>query len=288
MAKTITLRTSDGVVFEVDEVVATVSQIIKYVIEDCPGDTIPLFNVTSMILPKVIEYCKKHVDALSDEASWLTDEELKSWDAEFVKVDKATLFQLGLAADYLDIKGLLDLTGQTVVDKMKGMTPEEIRFKNIVTLRSSDCEEFVVDQVVAMESQTIKYMIEDDCSDNVIPLPNVRSSILSKVIEYCKKHADAAAASKPSDDASRLADEELKSWDAEFVKVDQATLFDLILAANYLNIKGLLDLTCQTVADMLKGKTLKEIRKTFNISFTPEEEEEIRREFHGTSNDVLS
>ncbi|KAI4366294.1 hypothetical protein MLD38_022186 [Melastoma candidum] len=33
-----------------------------------------------------------------------------------------------------------------------------------------------------------------------------------------------------------------------FVKVDQATLFDLILAANYFNIKGLLDLTCQTDA----------------------------------------
>ncbi|GJZ44077.1 ribonuclease H-like domain-containing protein [Tanacetum coccineum] len=51
-------------------------------------------------------------------------------------------------------------------------------------------------------------------------------------------------------------------------------------AANYLNIKGLLDLMCQTVANMMKGKTLEEIRKTFNIKndFTPEEEEEVRRE----------
>lgn len=51
-------------------------------------------------------------------------------------------------------------------------------------------------------------------------------------------------------------------------------------AANYLNIKALLDLTCQTVADMIKGKTPEEIRTTFNIKndFTPEEEEEVRRE----------
>lgn len=51
-------------------------------------------------------------------------------------------------------------------------------------------------------------------------------------------------------------------------------------AADHLNIKGLLDLTCQTVADMITNKTPEEIRNTFDIEndFTPEEEEEIRRE----------
>ncbi|KAL1354651.1 hypothetical protein HN51_006710 [Arachis hypogaea] len=134
-----------------------------------------------------------------------------------------------------------------------------------IILKSSDGEAFEVDEAVALESQTIKHMIEDDCADSGIPLPNVTSKILAKVIEYCKKHVDAAASEeKPSE-------EDLKMWDAEFVKVDQATLFDLILAANYLNIKSLLDLTCQTVADMIKGKTPEEIRKTFNIKndFTP-------------------
>ncbi|XP_057794887.1 SKP1-like protein 1A [Salvia miltiorrhiza] len=151
-----------------------------------------------------------------------------------------------------------------------------------ITLRSSDGEVFEVDESVALESQTIKHMIEDDCVDNVIPLPNVTGKILSKVIEYCKRHVDAAASATKADDklASAVSDEELKAFDAEFVKVDQGTLFDLILAANYLNIKTLLDLTCQTVADMIKGKTPEEIRKTFNIKndFTPEEEEEVRRE----------
>nr|XP_020179876.1 SKP1-like protein 1 isoform X2 [Aegilops tauschii subsp. strangulata] len=149
----------------------------------------------------------------------------------------------------------------------------------MITLKSSDGEEFQVEEAVAMESQTIRHMIEDDCADNGIPLPNVDSKILSKVIEYCKKHVQADASSSTSTAAPAPA-EDLKSFDADFVKVDQATLFDLILAANYLNIKGLLDLTCQTVADMIKGKTPEEIRKTFNIKndFTPEEEAEIRRE----------
>ncbi|CAH9079246.1 unnamed protein product [Cuscuta epithymum] len=144
----------------------------------------------------------------------------------------------------------------------------------MIVLKSSDGETFEVEVMVAEQSQTIKHMIDDDCADTVIPLPNVTSKILAKVIEYCKRHVEAGKTEdKPSED-------DLKSFDAEFVKVDQGTLFDLILAANYLNIKSLLDLTCQTVADMIKGKTPEEIRKTFNIKndFTPEEEEEVRRE----------
>ena len=99
------------------------------------------------------------------------------------------------------------------------------------TLRSSDGEEFVVEEAVAMESSTIKHMIEDEC-DGVIPLPNVTSKILARVIEYCRKHVEArggsgdAADSEPS---SRAGEKELKTYDEDFVKVDQATLFDLIL-----------------------------------------------------------
>jgi S-phase kinase-associated protein 1 len=45
-------------------------------------------------------------------------------------------------------------------------------------------------------------------------------------------------------------------------------------------MKGLLDVTSKTVANMLKGKSPEEIRRTFNMKseITPEEEEQIRRE----------
>ncbi|KAI5013719.1 hypothetical protein ZWY2020_040605 [Hordeum vulgare] len=57
------------------------------------------------------------------------------------------------------------------------------------------------------------------------------------VIEYCNKHVQAKPADvgASSDTASAAAAtpaspaEDLKNWDAEFVKVEQATLFDLIL-----------------------------------------------------------
>lgn len=88
-----------------------------------------------------------------------------------------------------------------------------------------------------------------------IPLPNVTSKTLAKVIEYCKKHVEAV------NYIERHANEDnLKTRDAEFVKVDQDTLFDLILAAHYLDIKSLLDFTCKTVADVINGETPEEIQ----------------------------
>ena len=100
----------------------------------------------------------------------------------------------------------------------------------------------------------------------------VESPILSKVIEYCTWHGKA--------DTDGTSDDARKSWNEMFVDVDQGTLFHLILAANYMGIKHLLDQTCKAVADMIKGKNPEEIRSHFNIQndFTPEEEEEFRRE----------
>lgn len=147
-----------------------------------------------------------------------------------------------------------------------------------VTLESLDEIQFVVLKEIACQSLTIKNMV-DDLNDaelsKSIPLPNVTGKILGKVIEYCTHHASETPASEDSKKTDAIS-----PWDAEFCKVDHATLFDLIQAANYLNISSLLDLACKTVANMIKGKTPEEIRKTFSIKndFTPEEEEQVRKE----------
>jgi len=51
-------------------------------------------------------------------------------------------------------------------------------------------------------------------------------------------------------------------------------LFEIVMAANYLDIKPLLELSCAKVASLIKGKSVQEIRQFFNIEndFTPEEE----------------
>ena len=153
-----------------------------------------------------------------------------------------------------------------------------------VRLTSSDGETFEVDRDVIALSTTLNTMMLDLGLDNAegemdaVPLQNVAGPILRKVLQWCQYHKDDPPTS--DDDNREKRTDDIPSWDVEFLKVDQGTLFELILAANYLDIKGLLDVTCKTVANMIKGKTPEEIRRTFNIKndFTAEEEEQIRKE----------
>lgn len=152
-------------------------------------------------------------------------------------------------------------------------------------LASNDGVVKEVDRAVAERSMLIKNMLEDlgDASiskENPIPIPNVNDAVLSKVIEWCVHHQNDPPTSGDDDDAARKKMTEIDEWDQKFMQVDQEMLFEIILASNYLDIKPLLDVGCKTVANMIKGKSPEEIRKTFNITndFTPEEEEQIRRE----------
>ena len=131
-----------------------------------------------------------------------------------------------------------------------------------IKLQSSDGEVFSVDVEIAKQSVTIKTMLEDlgmEDGDEVVPLPNINAAILKKVIQWSTYHKD----DPPQPEAESTND--IISWDSDFLKVDQGTIFELTLAANYLDIKGLLDVTCKTVANnMIKGKSVEELRKTIN------------------------
>lgn len=63
-----------------------------------------------------------------------------------------------------------------------------------IKLQSSDGEIFVVDVEIAKASVTIKTMLEDlgmdEEDEEVVPLPNVTSTILKKVIQWATNHKD--------------------------------------------------------------------------------------------------
>ncbi|KAK3001148.1 hypothetical protein RJ639_021073 [Escallonia herrerae] len=145
--------------------------------------------------------------------------------------------------------------------------------KNMLTLKTSDGQEFEVEESVMLQSETIKSMVDDGCDMVAIPLPNVDSKTLVTVLEYCKRHAAAGSSEKE--------EEELKAFDQGFLEgMKKDTLFELLLAANYLEIKGLMETACLKVADNIKDMMPEEVREYFCIEndFTPEEEAEIRKE----------
>ncbi|XP_055309029.1 S-phase kinase-associated protein 1-like [Sitodiplosis mosellana] len=154
----------------------------------------------------------------------------------------------------------------------------------IIKLKSSDGEYFETDVQVAKCSGTIKTMLEDcglddEGEEGVVPLPKVNSNILKRVLQWANHHKDDPI---PTDDdkTKEKGTDDISPWDADFLNVDQSTLFQIIEAANYLDTKGLMNAACKTVANMIKGKTPKGIQEKFDIGNdrTPEEEEKIRLE----------
>ena len=153
----------------------------------------------------------------------------------------------------------------------------------IVHLVSLEGESFEVLLCAAKMSELVNTMIDDQYDDEEIqdiPLPNVKSSILAKVIEFQQHYQKEPMNVIEKPLKSSNMSEVVQEWYSNFIAIEQEVLFELILAANYMDIKPLLDLACATVASLIKGKTPEEVRKTFNVvnDFTPEEEEIVAKE----------
>lgn len=166
-----------------------------------------------------------------------------------------------------------------------------------VKVKSSDNVIFELPIEVAKKSITLSNMLDDiEVSENEIPLPNVDGKTMNTVVEFIKfdtvvlhkkKELTEEEKNQPRDEEKPK--EGFQDWEQKFIdshfkngdgSFNQDLLFKTILAANYLDIKQLLDLSCKSVAYQIKGKTPEEIRKTFQIKndFTEEEVEKIKKE----------
>jgi S-phase kinase-associated protein 1 len=108
-------------------------------------------------------------------------------------------------------------------------------------------------------SQLVAENFEDDSSDDededsikTIPLPNVRSEVLKLVIEYGKHYQEEPMTAIETPLKSSQLEDLVQEWYVNFVAVEEKVLFDLVAAANYMDIKPLLDLTCLAVSIVTK------------------------------------
>ncbi|KAF4662249.1 suppressor of kinetochore protein mutant [Perkinsus chesapeaki] len=158
--------------------------------------------------------------------------------------------------------------------------------EEIVKLRTSDGVVMTMPLQAACFSVLVKNMVDDasgNISDEEIPLPNVSSKILEKVIQWCEYHVDHSTSiiNKPLKMGGQLRDNGVVEWDIKFLEMPEKELFDVMLAANFMDIKPLLELCCASVASSIKSKTVEELREELGVGeegFTPEEEEKILRD----------
>jgi len=132
-------------------------------------------------------------------------------------------------------------------------------------------KEFTIERKSALMCNLVKSIIEGDADVKKIEIKKVSHDILALIVEYLQHHKGKVPAeiAKPirSVKMEKIVEDE---WDAKFInKQAKRTIFQIILGANYMDIKSLLHLGCAKIATMIKGKSPEEIKKILS-----EEEEE--------------
>ena len=72
--------------------------------------------------------------------------------------------------------------------------------------------------------------------------PTLNVTLTTQVLEYCEHHKGEPLPTPDSEpqDETRKRTTDISEWDQNFIATDEEMLFEIILAANYLDIKPLL------------------------------------------------
>ena len=136
-------------------------------------------------------------------------------------------------------------------------------------LISKENTHFEVEPNVAFMSNVLKTAFQES-EEKDYPLMNVSNSSLENLLELCKHHQiepiNKIAKPIPDDKSTK---EVFGEWYDTFLdSLSKEELFDVIMAANYMDIPIIMDLCCAKVACMLRGKDTQEIKDYLNIEHT--------------------
>ena len=141
-----------------------------------------------------------------------------------------------------------------------------------IKVKSSDGKVIELSTKAASRSKLLNGIIEDYPEDSEFPLNKINGATLEKVKEYLDHYKDIEPKQieKPlPKDFKECVDE----WDYTFIDVDNSLILSLISAANFMDIRPLLELAAAKVATMIRGTTTETIRNDFDIKDITEEED---------------
>ena len=148
----------------------------------------------------------------------------------------------------------------------------------VLNIRTVDKQTFKAEWDIVQQSLTFKNMLElmeieqESSTDDTIPLTNdeVTGENFKKALVWMEKNRGKPIVQKDEDEDELKPKEpvnweQLDDWEKKFVDMPVSEMFPLLITANFLEIPGLLNLMCKAVALQIQGKTVEEIRTTFNI-----------------------
>lgn len=156
----------------------------------------------------------------------------------------------------------------------------EAEDKNQLTILSKDGEKFQIDAKSASRSGLLRSITNDFDITVPVTVQEVTGNILKLIVEYLKHYKECVPREiiKPLT-SSKLSDF-VDAWDYEFTNIDRDTIFDLIPAANFMDIAPLLELACAKIASIMTGMDAETIKKEFDIleDMTEEEQQKMEEE----------
>ena len=145
-------------------------------------------------------------------------------------------------------------------------------------LVSSNKVKFPITKKEMKLSTLIKTAISVSKDDRDIPIPFVKESTMKHVMTYLKYHAVNPIPNNNTSEElqSNVFSDEVKcEWDVKFIENDimgdpetaKSNIYDLINAANYMDIEPLLQIACTKIASMIKGESLDSIKKIISTEY---------------------
>jgi S-phase kinase-associated protein 1 len=134
-----------------------------------------------------------------------------------------------------------------------------------VTLTSNDDASFIVERDIADLLRNL--LNEVGHPDEPIPIPEADRFILKRLLEWCTHHQSDPRPNADGDEDENKTTTDISEWDQKFMqKVDNETLLQLFMDAEFLYIKPLLDLCRNTFMNITKGNSPDETLKAFGFT----------------------